>query len=199
MVLWRELLAAAEAGEHVVQLYGEDDQLLARNVSRYLAEGLSRGDGLVVIATESHAADIKRHLGELRADVHGIFPERQIIFLDARATLDEFTVEGELDEALFRGVIGGLVREARGRSRSGRVRAFGEMVALLWMEGRPDAAARLEGYWNRLLRDRSFSLYCAYPIDLFLPTAELDGLNAVLNAHTHLCSGAGRSWSGGRS
>ena len=42
MASWVELLSGAEPGEHVVQLYGNDDQLLIRNVSRYLAEGLRR-------------------------------------------------------------------------------------------------------------------------------------------------------------
>jgi hypothetical protein len=55
---WVELLTAAEPGEHVVQLYGGDDQRLTRNVSRYLAEGLRRGDGLVVIATPNIPAPL---------------------------------------------------------------------------------------------------------------------------------------------
>ena len=64
MASWAELLTLAGPGEHVVQLYGEDDQLLARNVSRYLAEGLRRGDGLVVIGTPEHTEAVARHLVE---------------------------------------------------------------------------------------------------------------------------------------
>jgi len=44
-----------------VQLYGDDDQLLTSDVSRYLGEGLRRGDGLVVIATSEHTHAIARH------------------------------------------------------------------------------------------------------------------------------------------
>ena len=58
MASWAELLSGAEPGEHVVQLYGDDDRLLSRNVGRYLAEGLRRGDGLVVIATPNIPAPL---------------------------------------------------------------------------------------------------------------------------------------------
>ena len=44
------------------------------------------------------------------------------------------------------------------------VRAFGEMVALLWAEGNHAAAIRLEGLWNELQKSHSFSLFCAYPM-----------------------------------
>lgn len=49
MASWMELLSGAELGEHV---------------SRYLAEGLRRGDGLVVIATLEHTRGIVGHLVE---------------------------------------------------------------------------------------------------------------------------------------
>ena len=53
MSSWAELLRQAEPRQHVVQLYGEDDQLLARNVSRYLGEGLAQADGCLVIDRKS--------------------------------------------------------------------------------------------------------------------------------------------------
>ncbi|MEA2724113.1 MAG: hypothetical protein QOH59_1884, partial [Gemmatimonadales bacterium] len=42
-----ELLDQVDPEEHLVQLYGKDDRLLTRNISRFLAEGLRRGDGLL--------------------------------------------------------------------------------------------------------------------------------------------------------
>jgi PAS domain S-box-containing protein len=41
------------------------------------------------------------------------------------------------------------------------------MVALLWAEGKPQAAIRLEQLWNELSKVQSFSLRCAYPISGF--------------------------------
>ena len=40
------------------------------------------------------------------------------------------------------------------------------MVGVLWEAGRFAAAIRLEEFWNALLRDGGFRLFCAYPIDV---------------------------------
>jgi len=45
--------------------------------------------------------------------------------------------------------------------------AFGEMVSLLWEDGKYDAAIRLEQLWNKLGKAHSFFLHCAYPIKSF--------------------------------
>lgn len=198
MASWSELLDRAGVGEHLVHLYGDDDQLLARNVSRYLAGGLKRGDGLVVIATFEHAAAIRRHLREECPDVPAALRTGRLLFLDARATLERFSVGGELDRERFEQVVGGILSELRARSSTGQVRAFGEMVALLWAEGRPEAAIRLEGFWNDLLRDGEFSLFCAYPFDILSEDTGLEGVEAVVRAHTHMCAGPGITLSSGR-
>ena len=75
------------------------------------------------------------------------------------------------------------------RSVSGSVRAFGEMVGLLWVDGQRSAATRLEEYWNELLSGSTLSLFCAYPIDVFNGGSENAGLEAVLCAHTHTYAG----------
>ena len=70
-------------------------------------------------------------------------------------------VDGMPDKALFDKVIGTLVRNA---AKRGRVRIFGEMVAVLLAEGNPAASLRLEDLWNELRQTQPFSLFCAYSI-----------------------------------
>jgi hypothetical protein len=43
------------------------------------------------------------------------------------------------------------------------VRAFGEMVALLWAEGKRGAALRLEELWHPFCEREQLPLFCAYP------------------------------------
>lgn len=199
MSSWTEILTDAESGDHVVQLYGEDDQLLARNVSRYLAEGMRRSDGLMVVATPGHTQAIARHLAEeggstiLQAEREG-----RLVFLDARTTLDRLLVGGLPDKAVFDSVIGEALREVRARSGSGRVRAFGEMVSLLWSEGRYAEAGLLEDLWNRVLAGSACSLYCAYRIDLFGKDVNKAALSPIVGAHTHLFAGLRTVLSSGR-
>jgi hypothetical protein len=68
------------------------------------------------------------------------------------------------------------------------LRAYGEMVGLLWKAGSFSAAIELEDNWNRLLKQYAFSLFCSYPIDVFDPEFQVRGVDALLCDHTHLLS-----------
>lgn len=80
--------------------------------------------------------------------------------LDAAATMAAFMAAGEIDGDSFRRVIGSVLREG---AQTGRpVRAFGEMVSLLWEAGDVLGAIELERSWNDLGGELHFSLLCAY-------------------------------------
>jgi MEDS: MEthanogen/methylotroph, DcmR Sensory domain len=185
-----ELLDRLEPEEHVVQLYGTDDRLLAQNVGRFLSEGMKRGDGLLVIATPEHrtslTGELRNESGYSRAVLEG-----RLVFLDAKSTLARFMVEGTPDSELFHAVVGDALRGVRARAVRSGVRAYGEMVGLLWQAGDHDAAIRLEELWNELLRSSDVSLFCAYPIDVLGPDFQSSKLDAIFCTHTHLLPGGG--------
>jgi hypothetical protein len=186
MSSWTELLERPEPGQHVVQLYGSDDQLLTRHAGRYLAEGLRRGDGLLLIATPVHTEAIVRGLEEEGGDCAAAAADGCFLALDAEATLAKFMVAGEPSWELLDDVVGTALRGLHPRVPGGGLRAFGEMVGLLWSTGRSSAAARLEEFWNRLLEHHAASLYCAYPIDVFHGDCEREEFRTLAAAHTHV-------------
>ena len=82
-------------------------------------------------------------------------PERYIP-LDAAATLARFMRgAGSRIRRCSTQIAWPAIEDARAAASAGRGRvvAFGEMVALLWAEGRIDAALQLEEMWNRAGRD----------------------------------------------
>jgi hypothetical protein len=180
-----ELLDQLESEEHVVQLYGQDDRLLTSNVGRFLAEGLKRGDGLLVIATPEHRSTLSRQLKEDHSYSKAVL-EGRLVFLDAEVSLSRFMVGGEPNPELFAGVVGETLRTIIGRAGHSGVRAYGEMVGLLWQSGAQAAAIQLEELWNELLKESNVSLFCAYPIDVFGPDFHADKVNPLLCSHTHL-------------
>ena len=180
-----QLLDQPEPEGHIVQFYGEDASLLTKNVSRYLAEGLRRGDGLIVIATPEHSEPIAHALRKERAYSRAVL-EGCLVFLDAQATLAQLMVDGAPNAERFDSVVGETVRRVQQRASHGAVRAFGEMVGLLWTAGRHSDAALLERYWNRLLDSNHVSLFCAYPIDVFGEDFCVEGVDQVLCDHTHM-------------
>jgi hypothetical protein len=185
MTLCAQLLDNPKAEGHVVQLYGKDDGLLTRNVGRYLSEGLRRGDGLLVIATPEHSGSFARQLREDPAYSKAVL-EGRLVFLDAQATLNRFMVNDQPDHERFDTVIGEALRGVQDRAVHTGVRAYGEMVGVLWKAGQYGAAVRLEEFWNGLLESSNISLFCAYPIDVFGEEFQVDTVDQLLCAHTHM-------------
>jgi hypothetical protein len=174
-----KLIESTEPQGHLVQLYGDDERPLEENVGRYLFEGLKHGDGLIAIATPTHRRAFIRELAGLGVD-------GQLLILDAEETLSRFMQGGQPDWSRFDFVVGAAVRRFCRRPNHAGLRAYGEMVGILWQRGQVEAAIQLEEFWNRLLRSHEVRLYCAYPIDIFGDEFQLASVDAVLCAHTHL-------------
>lgn len=156
--------ADTHGDEHLVEFY-EHDGLLADSVRDHIEPGLRGDDAVVVVATERHRELFEAALTRAGVDLGAARDAERYLDLDAEETLARFMVDGAPDPGRFRTVIGGLIGTAT--AGGGRVRIYGEMVALLWAEGNVSAAISLEDLWNDLGRCRSFSLLCAYPVSAF--------------------------------
>jgi len=174
------------SGGHFVQLYEAGDPALARNVGYYIAEGLRRGEGVVLVTTPEHTELFSAHLESLGLDIPALLLKRQLVFFDAERTMAQFMTAGQPDWERFETVIRAAIREVRPANGVEGLRAYGEMVGVLWKARQFAAAIRLEQLWNRLLEQSSFSLYCAYAIDIFGKEFEDARVDGVLCTHTHM-------------
>ncbi len=186
MVETREGLFQVSVHSHLVQFYKADEPLLNRNVASFLWDGLLRGDGLLVVATQVRRESLSLHLERLGAEVAVALREGQLAMLDAHALLHRFMVDGQPDRACFHRTMEEAIGTMRPRAAGAGICIYGEMVGVLWEEGRNGAAIRLEEYWNEVLQRGRMKLFCAYPVDIF--TNEFDGeqVHEVLQAHTHV-------------
>jgi PAS domain S-box-containing protein len=150
---------------HVVQLYA-DDAFLIDVLGRFIGGALAVGDAALVIATKSHLVALERRLSANGVDTARIAMQGRYIALDATETLPKVMVDGALDEDRFNEVVGNALSQAERAvaPQQGRVAVFGELVALLWAEGKSAEAIRVEQLWNDLAKNHMFSLLCAYPI-----------------------------------
>jgi hypothetical protein len=183
---WKKLLERPESHGHFVQLYQADEDALAANVGQYLWEGQRRGEGLLVIASPQNIVRFRTELQKRKTDTGQIVHNRNLVFFDAFDTLSRFMVGGQPDWGLFEDVVGSALHQVRPQKEFAGLRAYGEMVSLLWKARMFAAAIRLEQFWNRLLSRSSFSLFCGYAIDVFGKEFEIKSLDALLCAHTHL-------------
>ncbi len=155
--------------------------MLVREAGDFLACGLESGETAIAIATLERRKALLAVLAG-RIDAEGSIENGALQLLDAEQTLDRIVVRGYPDAQRFDAVIGDRLRAAQARGTG--IRAYGEMVGVLWKAGRFPAAIRLEQLWNGLRRHVSFSLYCAYPIDVFGSEFDSVAADALLRAHT---------------
>lgn len=179
----QHLRSAAE--NHSVQFY-EDPAFLSDVVAQFLAAGFQLGEPAVVIATEVHRANFTERLEARGIDVKRVCEEGRLVLLDARKTLNRFMVEGLPDWNRFKGVIGPVLEQSHRGAGGVAVRAYGEMVDLLWKDGNPQAALLLEEQWNDLGREHPFSLLCAYSMGNFRTQEDARAFQNVCAAHSHV-------------
>jgi len=170
---------------HVVQFYGEDGFLLGE-LGRFVGTALGAGDAAVVIATQEHRDGLARKLNAWGLDTAKAAAQGRYIALDAAETLAKIMLHGSPDRARFTAVVGAVIERANAAcaGHDGHVGAFGEMVALLWTSGKPEAAIRLEQLWNELAETQSFSLRCAYPMSSFYREEHGDLLLKICAEHS---------------
>jgi hypothetical protein len=190
---WQTFIEHARPGEHAVQIHADPHELV-ESVGRYLAAGFRSSDPAVVIATAEHRHLVLRELEQRGWDPADLQRQRLLTYVDAEETLDTFMREGSPDPEAFDRVVGGLIDAAGVLFPGQMLRAFGEMVDVLWSRGEQQAAIALEELWNELARSRSFALLCGYHLDIFDLDAQRKGLPEVFRAHSHARPAADPAW-----
>lgn len=165
------------APQHLVQFY-TDEAALIRSVSRYVIEGLDARKSVVLVTSRERQDALFSFLDQSFGD---------LVVLDSERTIGELFPDGKFSPRRFDAIVGGAMREAVSRSRSHGVRAYGDMVDVLWQRGSVSDAVELERYWNDLQAQLPFDLYCAYNVDLF---GEFDpqAVAATLCQHSSIVS-----------
>lgn len=146
--------------EHSVHFY-EDDGIFLDMLAEYALQGFQTGDCVILIITSHHLDEINKRLTSAGLDIEPLKKTKQYICLDAENTLLQFMRNERPNKERFTEFIGWLLQEAKESNRP--VRAFGEMVALLWANKNYQATIELEKLWHEAYERERFNLFCAYP------------------------------------
>ena len=177
-IFWAEISPC----EHIVQLY-EDENAFLRPLAIFCLGGIQSGEGVLIIATRGHIALLEAQLSTQSTDFAAAKARGQYRALEAEEILASFMVNGWPDDALFRKTISELLTPMRPKYE--RVRAFGEMVALLWAQGHTAATVRLEYLWHELYQPEAVNVLCAYPRAGFTQTPE-NSIDEIFKAHSRI-------------
>jgi PAS domain S-box-containing protein len=186
----QSLLPASKHGTHVVQLYSNDN-FLTDTICRFVGDALATDNGALVIATQSHQGILHKKLAARPIDPGIAATQGRYLALDASETLAKFMVNGSVDAARFNDIVGAALEKVRKAAGPDcRIAVFGELVALLWAEGKSEQAIEVEHLWNCLAEKYEFSLLCAYPIAGFNSQAHVGPFLTMCNQHTGVLPGA---------
>jgi hypothetical protein len=182
-IFWGEIAPT----DHVVQIY-ENDEIFLDTLAGYVGGGIKNDDTVIIIATSEHLALLEARLEAIGIHVNHLVTENRYIPLDAAKTLETFMVNGWPDQALFNKTVSAILTKAKRRNK--KVRAFGEMVALLWAQGLNGATVQLEHLWNQFCDAQEFSLFCAYPKAGFTSNDLTGSFDHICCAHSKMINGA---------
>ena len=174
---------------HAVQFY-ESDRSLTTIVAKFLADGFKQNQPGVVIATPEHCAAIEESLATHQLDVRRMKQLGDLVVLDAREVLNTIMADGMPHAPLFRHALGTMFAEIARIHPKRTVRAYGEMVNVLWKDGLTAAAMRLETLWNELAKSYDFKLLCGYSMGNFYKDA---AVGEITRQHSHVLADTGEA------
>jgi PAS domain S-box-containing protein len=166
-----------------VQFY-ESDEYLVDTIVAFAAAGLAGGETVLIVATPPHWAAARAKLSAQCPNLARAEADGRLIQRDAAQLLQQFMAEPLPNAARFDAAVGELVRDSLKTGRP--LRAFGEMVALLWETGNRAGAVAVEELWNDLAREHAFALFCAYGIARFNQPGDEHPFGQICQCHTRI-------------
>jgi len=180
-IFWGEIAPC----DHVVQIY-ENDDIFIDALAGFIGGGINAGECVIVIATPNHLKSLNAQLSDYAININTLIDDDRYIPLDAETTLSKFMVDGWPDEQLFNETISSVIE--RGSCKGRRIRAFGEMVAILWGKGHNGATVQLEHLWTKFCETNRLSLFCAYPKTGFTENIN-ESIKLICDCHSKMIDG----------
>src|ERR1043166_5249317 len=171
---------------HSVKFY-DDEASLGRTVAEFLAPGLLERLPAIVIATPDNRTLIARELGARGLNIRQLEQAGDLQMLDADETLARFMVGTEPDPVRFHATGDQLIARSCKDRLPCPVRAYGEMVDVLWKRANAEGAIRLEMLWNRVTTQAQFSLLCGSAVgNFYKEIATGPTFQTVCDQHSHV-------------
>jgi hypothetical protein len=131
---------------------------------------------------------IAERLRVLGVDTSTAAKKGRYVTVDAFQVLAHLTVNGKLSRVRFDEFIREVIMplEAAAESQPKAVAVCGEVVSLLWADGKAEAAIELEHFWNELAERVCCRLRCFYPIAAFPDTGQNELFLKLCAEHAHV-------------
>lgn len=149
-------------------LFYSNDVVLLESIARFIGAALKFGNAAIAFATKLHRDMLLEELRAQGVDADALIQQGTYVSLDAADALSIFMIDEWPDTGRFFESLKNRIESASkaATAKHPRIAIFDEGVALLWAEGKREAAIRLEQLGNDVTRTRKVDMLCAYPSDL---------------------------------
>lgn len=148
---------------HKVAFY-PDDPSFAHGFADFAKAAMTTGTHVVIVATASHRADIRKLLLENGIDVDGAVQAGKFIEADAHELLSSMMVNDMPDrtrvETFASDMLTNRVKVQNGTDS--RVAVCGEMAPTLLATGNVEAAIQMERIWDNFTKTNKVDVLCGY-------------------------------------
>ena len=182
---WEEVVAGASPHDHILQLY-QDNDFLNSAVCRYIGAGLANGDRIILFPTLPHWNAFRQRLEHEGVNVEAARERGQLTVVDANELLPRFMRDAMPDPQVFNAVIGDVFRQACAGGSYQKLRAWGELVDVLWERGDVAASMNLEDLFDQLNKKIGIAMFCSYLMDNFNGDVHAHMLPRLGTNHSHL-------------
>jgi two-component system, cell cycle response regulator DivK len=159
-------MALFEPGQHIAHFYERDEQLCL-TLAEFVVEGLRRGERIVLLATSAHWAAVRELLVWSDIDLERAIRKKQIAFVDAERILADVSVNGRVDRARYRSLLGATLEHV-----AVPFRVFFDVMSLLVARGQLDSALEIEEVGHELAHASHASVLCAYNLEHVEPSSD---------------------------
>ena len=177
------MLASPAGASHIVQIYDNED-FLASGVALFAAEGLRRGEAVLLTGSETHVRAVRRELVAKDVDYEAAVRRGQLSTHDVQRSVEAVLSEGRPDPALYEAIAGAALEKARAGFQG--VRWWGETSNFLHLKGHPEDAVALEELGSATARKHDVAILCSFLYDRFDPHGYDGILKDVCCRHTHV-------------
>jgi hypothetical protein len=170
-------------GDHLVQFY-EDEEYLVNLITDYAVPALNSGEGVVLIGTAAHNQAFLESFHCFCDNVEDALIEGQLVLVDAEEMLGNLLRRPRSLEENFHKHINHLLLKMKSKFTS--IKAFGEMVDILWKKGDRITTLELEQHWNMTCSRLKITLLCAYHLSSFQEESLTQGYKDICQCHSHV-------------
>ena len=168
---------------HVLQICDKVD-FLASGVALFAAEGLQRGEAVLLTGTEEHLQAVRRALGAKNVSYEAAVRRGQLFASDVQRAVEAVLSGGMPDAGAFDAMAGAALAKARAGYPA--VRWWGESGSFLYLQGHTKAAVALEELGTAAAHKYGATILCSFFCDRFDPSGYDGILRDMCCAHTHV-------------